>query len=451
MRIGINAKSNFLIFLLVIFLYTYYVGAMTSMLMLYMLILSVPVSFLLTMPLKKCFKISVEIASWEVERGGVAKVDIIIRNKSFMPIPFVYICFMEAGNLRLHDNPNKHLSFSPYETKVINVKYSTDYRGVARIGIKSLVLMDYLGFFSFSLLKEQKEYQYTGKITVLPRISSMRLSSRIMQDRGSTNYTNEIADVLDTIQVFSGEPGYEYRDYQPGDPLHRIHWKLSAKTRQLKVRKNEGGGVSKKRLILDPVAINENGKATAIKKKNRLISLLTKPHNEFLSRKRKKDMDEQEQKAHRQEIEEKTLEAFLSVAGMVVGGGRLAEIWVYSDGRWQKRDISHKTELASLQRYLAGYKFLDCSGNGLTERLPTKTMILNERMNRSFRGGEALVFTASPDSRFEMSMKSLYDYGITTDMVLIAGHCYDAADFTAIDKNILVVIKTDDVLSQISI
>jgi uncharacterized protein (DUF58 family) len=33
--------------------------------------------------------------------------------------------------------------------------------------------------------------------------------------------------------------GYEFREYQAGDSLHKIHWKLSAKKDILMVRKDE--------------------------------------------------------------------------------------------------------------------------------------------------------------------------------------------------------------------
>lgn len=52
--------------------------------------------------------------------------------------------------------------------------------------------------------------------------------------------------------IFNGSPGYEYREYRPGDPLKRINSKLSAKKDTLWVRLDEKQAVSSVLLILDP-------------------------------------------------------------------------------------------------------------------------------------------------------------------------------------------------------
>ena len=159
----------FVIMFFFTFLYTYYVGAQTSMFILYMFLVCIPVSLLLTYPVRKCFDIEIEVPSSEVERDGIAQMRLVIRNKSFLPVPFVMIDFSESENLSLQMIPETHYAFSPYESKSISVLYRADFRGVSEIGIKSLAVQDYLGLFSFSLLKDLQSHQYTGKITVLPR------------------------------------------------------------------------------------------------------------------------------------------------------------------------------------------------------------------------------------------------------------------------------------------
>ena len=49
-----------------------------------------------------------------------------------------------------------------------------------------------------------------------------------------------------------GIPGYDHRDYVPGDPLRRINYKLSAKKRRLLVRKDENIASQSVDIVLEP-------------------------------------------------------------------------------------------------------------------------------------------------------------------------------------------------------
>ena len=46
-------------------------------------------------------------------------------------------------------------------------------------------------------------------------------------------------------------PGYEHRDYIPGDSLKRINWKLSSKRRHLMVRQDEPIALARLSVVLD--------------------------------------------------------------------------------------------------------------------------------------------------------------------------------------------------------
>lgn len=444
-------RTTFFTLFFVIFMYTYLVGAETSMLMLYMLLVCVPVSFLMTWPFKKYIDMELDIPSCEVECGSIVRMNIKIRNKSFMPIPFLYIRLSEADNLSITEKSEIHLSFSPYETKTITVKYSADYRGIAEIGLKSMLLSDYLGLFSFSLLKGLDVHHFSGKVIVLPRISNMKPCNAILKTKAATNIMNDTGTMPDTFQSWSGEPGHEYRDYVPGDPLHRIHWKLSAKTRQLKVRKNEGSGVSKKSLILDPVMVRKSSEAAISRKPFTLYPESWERNKRFPFFSVKKNSPAQHEDALRRKIEDKTLEALLSVTNMVIQWGMLTEVWVYADGCWRYWTVSHKKEILDLQRHLADYRFLDSDAADLPERLPLSVMFINEKMNRNFMGREAIFFTGGYDPMLQKFLNGFNDRELSADLIVISGN--DAAETykSSIEKGILAVIQPDQDLSQVSI
>lgn len=58
-------------------------------------------------------------------------------------------------------------------------------------------------------------------------------------------------------QLVGGLPGYEHRDYVPGDPLRRINYKLSAKKRRLLVRRDDNIAAESIDIILAPSSDGE--------------------------------------------------------------------------------------------------------------------------------------------------------------------------------------------------
>lgn len=239
----------FLIIVLV-FLYNYILAGESSILMLYALIFVPVFSAIFTYPVKSKIEILFQIPSGELERDAIADVNLTIKNKSVFPVPFLIISFVEPVNLNISHPGNICIFLRPMQSKTITVKYKAKYRGVAKIGVENVVLKDYMGFFKIPLLKEDRKKQSTGEIVVTPKLINIKPSSKIL--RNSNNVKEDTENPSESLLVWSGEPGYEFREYVPGDPLQKIHWKLSAKYETLMVRKNEGSSTGKKLLIIDP-------------------------------------------------------------------------------------------------------------------------------------------------------------------------------------------------------
>ncbi|NLO38816.1 MAG: DUF58 domain-containing protein [Ruminiclostridium sp.] len=412
-------------------LYTYLVGAQTSMLLVYMFVLCIPVSFFLSWPLRKRFGFSLEIPTYEVEKGSITKINILIRNNSFLPVPFVRLAFMHSENLILQDQPEELLSFSPHEEKTITARFYAQHRGAEDIGLSELSIQDYLGFFSFSLLKDLERHQYTGRITVLPKISVMKPSSKIMHGAdGRENTMSESESVITGNNFFMGEPGHEFREYQAGDPLHKVHWKLSAKIDRLMVRKSESGGSSKLCFILDPFLTAKSIKV--VKKKKASVTDSFPDKNK--------------------EAEDKLLETLLSVSNMVIQLGRVAEIWLFSENQWHVKCVSQKKELTDLQRYFAQYEFLETPPENHFNRLPLFSMMKQQKMNRSFKGSDAILFTAGYDQKLQALLSGNDLKGFTLRVIWIKQPLSEEAQ--AVENTIsstnelLRVFNTDENLSD---
>lgn len=108
-----------------------------------------------------------------------------------------------------------------YETKLV-----CKYRGEYEVGVKKIVITDFLRLFQISYKVPE-----TIKTLVLPRI--VRLSE-----------LRCIADLSVLLQRENfreqTEPDVVVRDYVPGDALKQIHWKAVAREQKLKVRNRTG-------------------------------------------------------------------------------------------------------------------------------------------------------------------------------------------------------------------
>lgn len=252
--------ATFVSMAILIFVYTYLIGGRASMLMLYMFLLAPAVSAVLTFVIRKNVDIGILIPKTEIEKDGIIKVEVYLRNKSFLPIPFVDIVFNEGGNFTLSDSSIIRVSLGPYKRVTVSMEYTARYRGAAEVGVKRVELRGYLGVLRLSLLKNDDKYDNLRQVTVIPRMFSIRTSSKILMISGELPTTSEGLEGKASIISGSGEPGYDFREYEPGDALHKIYWKLSAKRDIFMVRKDQRPDMQKKYLVLDPWMTGEGRK-----------------------------------------------------------------------------------------------------------------------------------------------------------------------------------------------
>lgn len=407
----------FFVMIISMYLYSYIIGGETSMVMVYMFLFSPLISVLLVIPFRRKIDVSVNVPAFEVEKDGMVRVNVTLENKSFMPLPFISVEFCKAINFSVSDTYNKIVSLGPFEKKVIIMEYTAKSRGVGEIGVKGVWLRDYINLVRLSMLKNSTEERFTGEVTVLPRLVNLKPTSKILL--GTSESIKQESSETPTTNMFNwnGEPGYEFREYMPGDPLHKVHWKLSARTETLMVRKDEGRGISKKRLILDPYI-----KLIQKKQSNTIYKFLFGvPHinTEENSNSIMYDM---------LNLEEKTLEALLSVANTSVKTGREVELWLFEEGKWNKYGISDGKAINEIQYRLAAYKFEYLPISDYLKRLPLNEVVEDEGKNRYLKGIESIVFTGSFDSILNKAIESFSEYGVLMDSVLVDGHYSNNSD-----------------------
>ena len=117
--------------------------------------------------------------------------------------------------------------------------------GLNRLEIDEIILRDFLGLVFFS----SKERPEPCAAAVLPAIADY-----MGPEVPPSVFPSDDDEETEQSLLTGGVPGYEHREYVPGDPPHRINYKLSAKKRTLLVRKDESTATESVEIVLAPGA-----------------------------------------------------------------------------------------------------------------------------------------------------------------------------------------------------
>ena len=88
-------------------------------------------------------------------------------------------------------------------------------------------------------------------IREIPQIPDLKANSALFRTVSTAVAAADEESEATPNQSASAMPGYDHRDYIPGDSLRRINWKLSAKRRKLQVRQDEPISLARLSVILD--------------------------------------------------------------------------------------------------------------------------------------------------------------------------------------------------------
>ena len=114
--------------------------------------------------------------------------------------------------------------------------------GKAELRVDSVQAYDLLGIMSaFKRFRELPPHKFTGKYVyaIYPTVYDISPSSEFVRTLNDSSSSEDSEQSREVPFAVSGFPGYEHRDYVPGDSLKSINWKLSAKRDCLLVRKPE--------------------------------------------------------------------------------------------------------------------------------------------------------------------------------------------------------------------
>lgn len=167
------------------------------------------------------FKIYQETEKKNLVCGQPAPYSFILQNEDYFAYTSISVRMHSSFSYAEESFENVEYELLPGDKSICETKIICKYRGEYEIGVKEVILTDFLRLFRF-------RYTVSGQIkaVVFPKIVQLQ-------------ELKSIADLSMLVQrdtSGSREPDILVRDYVEGDSLKQIHWKATAREQKLKVR-----------------------------------------------------------------------------------------------------------------------------------------------------------------------------------------------------------------------
>lgn len=173
-------------------------------------------------------KVTVSLREYQQEAGtGNCQVDILVENKGKLP---VFCCGVQVTAQNLitgrQEQCQYEICLSPGKTKTISVDVKDTLCGGILFQVDSLVIGDYTKLIIKRSLVNAETYAY-----VLPGLQQLQVSK---EDLG--RYDMESHKFSPYKKGNDSSETFGIREYQPGDSMKNMHWKLSGKMDSMVVR-----------------------------------------------------------------------------------------------------------------------------------------------------------------------------------------------------------------------
>ncbi|MBR3823760.1 MAG: DUF58 domain-containing protein [Lachnospiraceae bacterium] len=197
--------------------------------------------------------ISCEMEEALLSKGDTCNMVIRVANRFIFPTPPIAIGLTNEAGVR-SENKDILVSVLPGGSQTFEVKFKAKICGCSMVGIENIKVTDYLGLFAIGV-KGLNYESLRKKVAVIPDIAELSArDDNLLKVMQTSLHMDDGEDTMDSHGfAFGGFPGYDNREYVPGDPLKRINWKQSAKRNKLLVRLDDEMAARAIHVVLDSV------------------------------------------------------------------------------------------------------------------------------------------------------------------------------------------------------
>ncbi len=174
-----------------------------------------------------------------VHQGESITVDVVVENRRGWPIPWLYVEDLHPADFARAGDNARLAVLMPGRSLRFQYTLTCPRRGYHRIGPLLMESGDLFGLQRRFVTGKRQDY-----VSVLPTVAYIEtFTIAARRPQGPVRITNRIYEDPSRIAGV--------REYQQGDPLNRIHWKVSARTGDLFTKQAEPSNVLGATLVLD--------------------------------------------------------------------------------------------------------------------------------------------------------------------------------------------------------
>ena len=306
---------NFFLCIMVAVLLAYLISGSGGIFIIMLLCLANLFSIAMLVISVKSVTVGLDMIGGVINKGDDFTVQLRLGKKSILPSSFIEVTIKVTPNISGEREELKYRFIcSGIHGDTIDIPLKAVLCGGGEITVEKIVLSDYLGLLTYKL----KELPERRIVKILPRIPDTGSQTEVLRSVSQNiSFDDSDEESDETSAALTGVPGYEHREYIPGDPLKRVNWKLSSKKEQLMVRLDE--------------------KVTS----SSHIFMLDLPRAEMPDYVSYSMMDV-------------IIEGSLAMLSMMIRSGYESEYNYFIDGKWEMAQISDEGSLVRLQERLSG-------------------------------------------------------------------------------------------------
>lgn len=252
-RVIIKGIINYIFAIIFAIVFALFLDANVGWFILLALILAPLMSIFLAWLSSHSLSVTRSMADALMSKGDVCHMTIEVRNKSIFPTPPVEVILTKTPGAK-SDTDRIIVSAMSRATKGFMVNFKAVICGKSQVGVEDIRVTDYLGLFTFRV-KHIDYAELKSSVSVIPDVAQIGArDDAIVKVMQTSLHMDDSDDTVAAGQyAFGGFPGYDNREYVPGDPLKRINWKQSAKRDKLLVRLDDEMAAHSVNVVLDSV------------------------------------------------------------------------------------------------------------------------------------------------------------------------------------------------------
>lgn len=222
----INRIIYIILILVLIVFFVLYIDKLSLIVLIFAILLPI-LSLIMCIIARKNVSFDFKVKSKTVPKDVPIKIDVTVTNHSYLPISNMVMLFEYSNTLdgKIH-KMTITIPLTPNGANRVSFNIVSKYCGIVNIRLFESKIYDNLKLFCL-----KKRHQQECSMLIMPKLHDIPL---VLQ-----NSSNEMLESDTFSKTKSGDDCSEVfniREYQEGDRLNRIHWKLSSKSNETYVK-----------------------------------------------------------------------------------------------------------------------------------------------------------------------------------------------------------------------